>query len=216
MFFTVPTIGSDAKPPPRSEPPGASSTPFLRAVALDGQGREGHEREGEVDGEDRDHDPLDRRGDGPVGVLGLAGHVGDGLDPRVGDGPERDGDQQVRPARRRADEVEVAQQRLGAEDEEEAGQDDRELREEVDRRQDDVDAHRVLDPADVDQGEEHHERDAEHDVPGRGGEVLERHPARVVGGEERRDGDRDHVVEHLRPGREEGPQLVERAAREER
>ena len=36
----------------------------------------------------------------------------------------------------------------------------------------------------------------------------------VVGHEERRDGDRDDVVEHLAPGREEGPELVEGPAGE--
>ena len=39
-------------------------------------------------------------------------------------------------------------------------------------------------------------------------------PAEVVRHEERRDGDRDRVVEHLRPGGEERPQLVEGVARE--
>jgi hypothetical protein len=55
----------------------------------------------------------------------------------------------------------------------------------------------------------------EHQVPRTGVEPLETDAAEVVGGEERRDRDRDHVVEHLRPGREERPELVEGAASEQ-
>ena len=56
----------------------------------------------------------------------------------------------------------------------------------------------------------------ERDVARRLLEAVPREAPGVVGREERRDGDRDDVVEHLRPGREERPQLVERAPREQR
>ena len=52
--------------------------------------------------------------------------------------------------------------------------------------------------------------------PGRRAQRLPEQPADVVRHEERRDRDRDDVVEHLAPGGEEGPELVERVARERR
>ena len=60
-----------------------------------------------------------------------------------------------------------------------------------------------------------HQRAAD-DVPRRGLELGPEQPADVVRHEERRDRDRDHVVEHLAPRREERPELVERAPREAR
>ena len=52
--------------------------------------------------------------------------------------------------------------------------------------------------------------------PGRGAQRLPEQAADVVGHEERRDGDRGDVGEHLRPRGEERPELVERAPREAR
>ena len=94
--------------------------------------------------------------------------------------------------------------------------DQHELGHEVGQRQEDVQARRLLDP-------DHVQRrraapitsDASDDVGGRLAERLPEHP-QVVRHEERRDGDRDDVVEHLAPCREEGPELVEGAPRERR
>ncbi len=54
------------------------------------------------------------------------------------------------------------------------------------------------------------------DVGGRGAQRLPEQAADVVRDEERRDGDRHRVVQHLGPGGEEGPELVEGVAGEGR
>ena len=104
----------------------------------------------------------------------------------------------------------------GLEHEEEAEGDDRELAEEVDDREHEVDGYRVLDPADVDEREQRDDDGGAGDVPRRALEAVPGDAPGVVRREERRDRDRDDVVEHLRPGREERPLLVEGAAREQR
>ena len=188
------------------------------AVGLLGhrQRRERDHRQQRVDGEDGDDHAVDRGRDRLRLVLGLLGHVRDRLDPGVGDHADRDREEEVLPRRRDA-EVDVVDQRLGREDEHEADDHQQQLREEVDHGQQDVDAGRLLDADDVDQAEDDDDADAEEDV---GRAVAQRvdadHAAEVVRHEERRDGDRDRVVEHLRPGREEGRELVEGAAGERR
>ena len=106
---------------------------------------------------------------------------------------------------------------LRREDEEEADDHQQQLGQEVDHGQQDVDAGRLLDAHHVDQAEDDDDADAEEDV---GRAVAQRvdadDAAEVVRHEERRDGDRDRVVEHLRPGGEEGRELVEGAAGERR
>ena len=72
-----------------------------------------------------------------------------------------------------------------------------------------------LDPDDVDRDEQDDHDRADDDVP----RVLpQRLPEdrEVVRDEERRDGDRDDVVQHLRPGGSEADELVEGVAREAR
>ena len=188
-----------------------------RLVAVDQvhrQRRERDERQREVDREDGDRDEPDRARDRPHGVARLLGEVRDGLDPRVGDHPHRDREEELAPGRCRA-EVDVVDERRGAEDEEEAEQHEQQLRAEVDEREDDVQLRRLLDADDV-EGDEHDDhRRAADDVPR---VLLQRPPEdrEVVGHEERRDGDRDDVVEHLRPRRPEGDDLVEGVAGEAR
>ena len=93
--------------------------------------------------------------------------------------------------------------------------DEQELRGEVDRGERDIDARRLLDPDDVEADEQGDDDRADDDVP----RVLPQRPPedrQVVRDEERRDGDRDDVVEHLRPRRPERRELVEGVAREAR
>ena len=173
------------------------------------------QRQRRVDGEHgHDHRP-DRAGDRPRLVAGLLGHVGDRLDPRVGDHPNRDRDQEVLP-RRRDPEVDVVDQHVRREDEHDTDDHQQQLRCEVGDRQHDVQPGRLFHADHVDQRERRHDADAEEDVAR---SVLQRRPeqtAQVVRHEERRYCDRDRVVEHLRPCGEERPQLVERVARKAR
>ena len=89
------------------------------------------------------------------------------------------------------------------------------LGQEVGDREADVHAGRLLHAHDVERAEQGHHDDAGDDVRRR---LAERVPedAEVMRHEERRDGDRDDVGEHLAPRREEGPELVEGAAGEAR
>src|SRR2546421_5480705 len=186
-------------------------------VAVDQMHRHGGERDQrqrEVDGEDRDRDHDDRARDAPHRVACLLREVRDGLDPRVGDHRNRDREQEVAPGRRRA-EVDVRHEDVRAEDEREAEQHEQDLRGEVDPGEPDVDPCRLLDPDDVQPDEKDDDDRAADDVP----RVLpQRLPEdrEVVRHEKRRDGDRDDVVEHLRPGRPERDDLVEGVPREAR
>ena len=168
----------------------------------------------EVDDEDGDRDEPDRAGDRAQRVARLLGEVRDGLDPGVGDHPDRDREEEVPPGRRDP-EVDVLLQDVRAEDEDEADQHEQHLRREVDHREQDVQLRRLLDPDDVQRDQEHDHDRAADDVP----RVLpQRAPEdrEVVRHEERRDGDRDHVVQHLGPRGPERDELVERVAREAR
>ena len=181
---------------------------------LDGQRGERDEREREVDREHRPGDELVRGRDRAHRVAGLLGEVGDGLDAGVREHRDRDRDREVRPRRRDAP-VDVLDERLGAEDEREADDDEQELRREVDHRERDREPRRLLHADDV-QRDEHDDHDrAAHDVPR---VLVQRLPEdrQVVRDEERRDRDRDDVDEHLRPARDEARELVERVAREAR
>ena len=183
-----------------------------RHPVVDGHRREGDQRQREVDGEDRDRDHEDRARDGTDRVARLLREVGDGLDPRVGDHRDRDREQEVAPGRRRP-EVDVVGERVRAENENEAEQDEQHLRREVDRGETDVDLRRLLNPDDVESDEDDDDDCAADDVPRVRAERLPE-DREVVRHEERRDGDRDDVVEHLRPRRSEGDDLVEGVARE--
>jgi hypothetical protein len=178
------------------------------------QRRERDHRQQGVDGEDRDDHPVDRGRDRLRLVLGLLGHVRDRLDAGVGDHPHRDGEEEVLP-RRGDPEVDVVDQRARREDEHEADHHEQQLGEEVDHGQQYVDAGRLLDAHHVDQAEDDDDADAEEDVRRAVAQRVDADDAaEVVRHEERRDGDRDRVVEHLRPGGKEGRELVEGAARE--
>ena len=102
----------------------------------------------------------------------------------------------------------------GIEDEHGAERDQQDLGEEVDDGEQDVEPGRLLDADDVDDREHGDDQRAADDVAGGRTQRLPEQPADVVRHEERRDGDRDDVVEHLAPRGEEGPELVERAPRE--
>ena len=104
----------------------------------------------------------------------------------------------------------------GESTEERADQHQQQLRHQVDEREDDVDAGRLLGAEDVDRGQQGDHCRAEDDVAGRRPQGLPEQPADVVRHEERRDRDGDRVVEHLRPGGEERDELVERAPGEAR
>ena len=162
-------------------------------------------------------DALDRRRDRLRLVLGLLGHVRDRLDAGVGDHADRDREQEVAPRRRDA-EHDVVDERFGREHEEEPREHEQHLGQEVDDGERDVQPGRLLGAEDVDGAQQDDDADAEEDVAGALLEELDRleQAAEVVRDEERRDRDGDDVVEHLRPRREERPELVERAPREAR
>ena len=148
-------------------------------------------------------------------VLGLLGQVRDRLDAGVGD--HADGI-----ASRKCDHVgatprsTLPHERRRREHEDDAEQDEQQLRHEVDDGERDVQARGLLRAEDVDGAEDRDDDRADDDVRRRGAQRLPEQPADVVRHEERRDRDRDDVVEHLRPGREERHELVERVAREAR
>ncbi len=180
----------------------------------DGQRRERDRGQREVDGEDGQRDEADGGRDRARRVASLLREVGDRLDPRVGDHRHRDREEELAPGRRHAP-VDVLLQDRRAEDEDEADDHEQELRGEVDEREQDVDPSGLLDPDDVQQHERGDHDGADDDVPG---VVPKRRPEdrEVVRDEERRDGDRDDVVQHLGPGRPEADELVEGVAREAR
>ena len=120
--------------------------------------------------------------------------------------------------RRRRAEVHVAHEHLRIQDQGDADDDEQRLGREVGDREEDVEPGRLLDAADVEQ--------RQHDAEACGDDHLARQPVahEPAAGEHRevgrdgvgRDRDRDGVVEHLRPGREERDRLVEGAAGERR
>jgi hypothetical protein len=134
--------------------------------------------------------------------------------PRVGDHRDRQGEDQLRPRRRRA-EVHLVDQQARVEHEDEADDREDDLRREVEHGQAEVELRGLPEAADVERRQQRDHRDAADDVARR---VLERRPERgqVVRHEERRDGDRDDVVERQRPAGEERRDLVERVASERR
>ena len=169
--------------------------------------REGDDRDQQVEGKDRDHHQADAARDRFGRVLGLLGHVGDRLDAGVGDHPDRDAEREVAPGRGDA-EVDVVDQDLRAEDEDEADPDQHDLGRKVGDGEDQVELRRLLGAADVDQGEGDDQHRAADDVAGAIPKPGPEH-RQVVRHEEGRDRDRDRVVEHLPPGRDEADQLVE-------
>ena len=183
-------------------------------VPRDRKRRQRDPRQGEVDREHGDGHPRDRARDVLRRVACLLCEIRDGLDPRVRDHRDRNREREVRPGRRDA-EVDVRAEAVRAEDQREPDSDQKQLRGEVDQREEDVESRSLLDPDDVDRDEDDDHDGAADDVP----RIRpERRPEdrQVVRDEERRDGDRDDVVQHLRPRGEEADELVEGVAREAR
>src|SRR4029078_13681257 len=129
--------------------------------------------------------------DGARRVACLLREVGDGLDPGGGDYHHRDRKEELIPGRRLAP-VDVRLQDLRAEDEREAHAHEKEVRGEVDEREEDFDPRRLLDPDDVEEDETDDDGGAHDDVPG---VVPERRPEdrEVVRDAERRGGERDDI-----------------------
>ena len=111
--------------------------------------------------------------------------------------------------------MDVLDQHLGAEDEREADDHEQDLRREVDDRERDREPRRLLHADDVERDEHHDDDHAADDVPRVRPQRLPE-DREVVRDEERRDGDRDDVDEHLRPARREAHELVERVPGEAR
>ncbi len=95
------------------------------------------------------------------------------------------------------------------EHEEQTDEHEQQLGREVGDGEQDVDGGRLGDADDVDPAQQDDHAHAEEDVARRGLQEREEQPPDVVGHEERGDRDRDRVVEHLAPGGEERPELVE-------
>ena len=193
---------------------GAEVGRVMARHVVDGHGREGDQGEEGVEAEHGHHrqpHPLRNR---LRGILRLLRHVRDRLDARVGDHSHRDPEKEVPPARCHT-EVDVVDQDARAEDQDQPDHDQDHLRAEVGDRQDQVEPARLLGPLHVECRQEDDHDDAADDVARR---VSEPRPedGQVMRHEERRDRDRDDVVEHLPPARDEADQLVERVAREAR
>ena len=176
-----------------------------------GQRRHG---DAEVDDEDRHQHEVDGAGYVTIRVRRLLRHVGDGLDARVGDRADRDAVDEVRPGGRHA-EVDLLDQHLRRKQQHHADDHEEDLRAEVEQRQDDIEARRLLDAEDV---ERHQEEDRDDAADGVVREGLERGPedGEVVGHEVGADGHGDDVVEHQRPAGAEADELVEGPAAETR
>ena len=202
----MPRIGSSAKV--RAERGGE----VAGGVLGDRHRRERDDRDQQVEAEHGGDGEADAAGDRAGRVLGLLGHVGDRLDPGVGDHPDRDPEREVAPGRGDA-EVDVVDQDLRAEDQDQADPDQHDLGGEVGDGEDQVQFRRLLGAADVDQGEGDDQRRAADDVAGAAAQPGPE-DGQVVGHEEGRDRDRDRVVEHLPPGGDEADQLVEGVAGE--
>ena len=193
---------------------GAEVGRVVAGDVMNGHRRERDQRQQRVEAEDGSDGEPDSLRDRLGGVLRLLRHVRDGLDACVGDHPDRDSEQEVTPGRRDP-EVDVVDQDGGAEDEHHPDHDQDGLGAEVGHREDQVEPRRLLGPLHVQEGEEDDHRDAADDVARRFPEPRPEH-GQVVRDEEGRDRDRDDVVEHLAPAREEADQLVEGVAREAR
>ena len=183
---------------------------------MHGQRRERHRRQERVDREHREHHVHDRARHVARRVDRLLRHVRDRLDAGVGNHRHRDRDHEVVPAGRDA-EVDVGLQHVRREHRDQADRDQQRLRAQVGQRQEDVEAGRLLHAHDVQRHQQQHYDRAAVDVVGVGVQVPARPElGQVVRHEDRRDRDRDGVVQHLRPAGEERDRLVEGVPRERR
>ena len=179
--------------------------------------RERHQRDDRDPGEDPEHRQqyiVDRPRDVLVRVARLLCHVRDRLDSRVGDHRDRQREDHLVPRRGRP-QVHLVDEHRRVEYQRRAEDDQRDLRQQVGDREEDVQRRGLAQPADVQRGEHDDDDEAADDVARVVAERREER-AHVVGHEEGADRDRDDVVERQRPAGEERHDLVERMARERR
>ena len=109
----------------------------------------------------------------------------------------------------------LVDQERGVEDQHQSHPDEQDLRAQVEDRQDEVELCRLAETPDVQGGQQDDDDESADDVPG---VVVERvqagERAQVVRDEERRDGDREDVVEAERPACKERDNVVKSVARE--
>jgi hypothetical protein len=175
------------------------------------QRRQRHHRHAGVHAQHRNQDVVDRARHVPARVARLFGHVRDGLDPGVREHRERQREDQVRVARRRA-QMNLVDEQGRVQHKHDADTDDQDLRGEVEQGEDEIEVGRLADPPDVQPREQRdHDQTADHVA----GWVRQRGPerAQVVRDEKGRDRDREDVVQAQRPAGEERHELVERVAR---
>ena len=178
----------------------------------DRQRDERDDRDPGEDAEHRDQHEVDRLRHVVARVARLLGHVRDRLDAGVGDHRDRQREDQLLVAGRRA-QVDLVDEHRRVEDQDRAEHDQQHLGDQVGDRQEDVQPGRLAQPADVQRREQGDDDDAADDVAGVVPQRREER-AQVVGHEERADRDRDDVVERQRPAGEERRDLVERVPRE--
>ncbi len=171
--------------------------------------RETGERHADVDDEDDDDHVVDGTRHVAPRVRRLLGHVGDGLDARVGDRADGETVEELLPGRRDAP-VDLLEQDPGLEQQHEGDGHDEELGGQVEHGEDDVEPRRLLDADHVDDDQGGGDEDAADGVVG---ELLEdgHEDRQVVRHEEGGDGDRGRVDEHLAPADAEAHELVEGA-----
>jgi hypothetical protein len=210
VFEVVPERGGVARLAERLFELGAVAD----AVVHHGQCRQRHHGDAGVHGENGDDHEVDRLGDLRAGVPGLLGHVGDRLDAGVGEHRQRQREDQLAPAGRDA-EVHLVDQQRGVEHQEHAHGHQQHLRAQIHDREDEVELGGLPQSADVQHRQRGHHDQAADDVVR---VVLEgvqpREGTQVMRYEERRDGDREDVVQAQRPAGEERDHVVERMARE--
>ena len=108
-------------------------------------------------------------------------------------------------------------ERVRREEEDEAGDDEEDLYEQVERRDDEADGVERRAPEEPHRGDQHDRADGDDDVPGVALERVDSESgAEVVRHEERRERDHDQVVEEEHPAGEEAGEVVERDADERR
>ncbi len=112
------------------------------------------DRDAGVHAEHGDQHEVDGLGYVVAGVLGLLGHVGDRLDPGVGDHRDRQREDQLRPGRRHS-EMDLVDEQRRVQDEHEPEPDQQDLRAEVGDGEEQVEFGRLAETADVQRGEQH-------------------------------------------------------------
>ena len=186
----------------------------MARVVDDGQRRERDHGDPGVDRQHCDHDEVDRARDIAARILCLLGHIGNGLDARVGDHRHRQREEHLGPAGRGA-EVDLVDKQRGIQHQHEAHEHEQDLRAEIGHGEDQVQARRLAQAPYV-QPDQQRDRDQPTDDVARVVCESGEERAQVVRHKERGDGDRDDVVEAERPAGEEGDDVVEGMARKRR